>query len=366
MNLPVASGLKERLVQIYGNEFLADFSEIKRQNEDISLHSFVSNPKSFRKTRGNQFIFINKRPVKDPTISHAIYKALEGILPQGRHPVFFLLLSVAPQRVDSNVHPAKREVRFDDKESIYKFVYSNLRDAVKSERAEYARQFAEIPEAGSSPQSPGAYTYPNPSDSVPHKSVVAENLELAYKPSLPFIYLGDTFIALSGKGGLTIIDHHAAHERILYEKLLEGMSSISRQLLFPQQIRLQAKEYSVLLQNIHIMKNFGLEIDDFGKNTVIVRSIPDELNDADIQGILSDIATGMVDGTVSHKSLKKDLAALIACHSSIRGKAVLAREEISRLIEDLEKTENPDQCPHGRPTRIFYTINDLNKMFKRK
>jgi DNA mismatch repair protein MutL len=366
MNLPVASGLKERLVQIYGNEFLADFSEIKRQNEDISLHSFVSNPKSFRKTRGNQFIFINKRPVKDPTISHAIYKALEGILPQGRHPVFFLLLSVAPQRVDSNVHPAKREVRFDDKESIYKFVYSNLRDAVKSERAEYARQFAEIPEAGSSPQSPGAYTYPNPSDSVPHKSVVAENLELAYKPSLPFIYLGDTFIALSGKGGLTIIDHHAAHERILYEKLLEGMSSISRQLLFPQQIRLQAKEYSVLLQNIHIMKNFGLEIDDFGKNTVIVRSIPDELNDADIQGILSDIATGMIDGTVSHKSLKKDLAALIACHSSIRGKAILAREEISQLIEDLEKTENPDQCPHGRPTRIFYTINDLNKMFKRK
>jgi DNA mismatch repair protein MutL len=366
MNLPVASGLKERLVQIYGNEFLADFSEIKQQNEDISLHSFVSNPKSFRKTRGNQFIFINKRPVKDPAISHAIYKALEGILPQGRHPVFFLFLSVAPQRVDSNVHPAKREVRFDDKEFIYKFVYSYLRDAVKSKRAEYAKQFAEIPEAGSSPQSPGAYTYPNPSDSVPHKSVVAENLELAYKPSLPFIYLGDTFIALSGRGGLTIIDHHAAHERILYEKLLEGMSSISRQLLFPQQIRLQAKEYSVLLQNIHIMKNFGLEIDDFGKNTVIVRSIPDELNDADIQGILSDIATGMIDGTVSRKSLKKDLAALIACHSSIRGKAILAREEISQLIEDLEKTENPDQCPHGRPTRIFYTINDLNKMFKRK
>lgn len=366
LNLSVASGIKERLIQIFGNEFVGGLSEITANDENTGLNAFVSNSRNFRKTRGNQFIFINRRPVKDQSISHAVYKAFEGILPQDNHPVFFVFLEINPHRVDFNVHPTKREVRFDDKEDIYRFVNKSIKDAIKAERTEYIKPFAELPAMDSSNKYAGTYPSPSPTHFIPHNSVISENLELAYKPSLPFIYLGDTFFAISGKGGLTIIDHHAAHERILFEKLLGGMSSISRQLLFPRHVRLSSKEYRVLLQNTDIIQSFGIEIGDFGNNTVIVRSLPDKLSDADIDSILSDIATGLIEGTASNKSLKENLAARIACHSSIRGKEVLKREEVSRLLDDLEKTEHPDQCPHGRPTRIFYSLNDLNKLFKRK
>jgi DNA mismatch repair protein MutL len=183
---------------------------------------------------------------------------------------------------------------------------------------------------------------------------------------LPFIYLGDTFVAVSGKGGLTLIDHHAAHERILYEKLLKGLQSTTRQLLFPKQVRVSGKEYKVLLENREMLKTFGFEVDDFGNSTVIVRTIPDELDDDGIAGMLSDIAAGFIDPNTSFQSLRESIAARIACHSSIRGKKILSQEELSGLLDDLEKTEHPDQCPHGRPTRIFYTLHDLNKLFKRK
>jgi DNA mismatch repair protein MutL len=115
-----------------------------------------------------------------------------------------------------------------------------------------------------------------------------------------------------------------------------------------------------------IIRDLGIEIDDFGQNTVIVRAMPHDFHEADVAGLLSDIAAGLIEGTVSSRSLKKDIAALIACHSSIRGKRILNNEEVSRLIGDLEKTDNPDQCPHGRPTRIFFTLDDLKKLFKRK
>jgi len=165
---------------------------------------------------------------------------------------------------------------------------------------------------------------------------------------------------------LTLIDHHAAHERILYEKFLRGIDLHSHQLLFPRQVKLSHKEYRVILQNLHILRDFGIETDDFGHDTIIVRSLPDVLREADIRGILSDIASCLVEGIAPAKSFREDLAARIACHSSVRGKEILNQEELSNLIADLEQTEHPDQCPHGRPTRIFISLDDLKKMFKRK
>jgi DNA mismatch repair protein MutL len=365
MNLPTASGLKERLIQVYGNEFYEELSEVQGQQEDISLHAFVSNHHNYRKTKSSQFIFINRRPIKDPSISRAVYQAYEGLLPQDRHPVFFIYIELNPRTVDVNVHPTKREVRFADRESIFRFVSNSLREVIKGERAEYVQQFTKPSEHSSPAQSFGGGDPSRPFPPVPGKTVVSENLELAYKPSLPFLFLGDTFVALSGKGGLTVIDHHAAHERILFEKFLKGMGSASRQLLFPKPVKLPAKEYSVLLHNKGILLDLGIEIDDFGDNTVLLRSLPDELDNADMDSILSDISTGIIDGTVSRKSLKEDLAALIACHSSIRGKEILNQEKMAYLVDELEKTDNPDQCPHGRPTRIFYSLDDLNRLFKR-
>jgi len=329
------------------------------------MNAFVSKGENFRNSRSNQFIFINGRPIKDPSLSHAVYTALEGILPRDKHPVFFLFLDMDPRKVDFNVHPTKREVRFEDKESVYNLVNTTIRKAVRGERTEYARQFSEMPATDLSKPFSGAYSSVHLSPAL-HESAVSENLEMTYRPSLPFIYLGDTFIAISGKGGLTLIDHHAAHERILYEKFLKQIDLGSHQLLFPMQVKLSPREYRIILENMLILRDFGIEADDFGHETVIVRSLPDVLREADIRGILSDVASCIVEGVAPDRSGKEAVAARIACHSSVRGKEILNQEEVSNLIADLEKTDHPDQCPHGRPTRIFLSLDDLKKMFKRK
>ncbi len=365
INIPVSSGLRERIMQVYGEEFLDNLVEVNNEAEGMRINSYVTKCDNFRNSRSHQFIFINKRPVKDQSLSHAVYNAYEGILPRDKHPIFFLFLDIDPRKVDFNVHPTKREVRFEDKESIYRFVNTSIRKVVREERNEYVRQFTEMPVTDSLTQSVNYGMSPFP-QAVPNWSGISENLELAYKPLLPFIYLGDTFIAISGKGGLTLIDHHAAHERVLYEKFLKGINLNSHQLLFPRQVRLSAKEYRIVLENVLILRNFGIEVDDFGHDTVIVRSLPDALKEADIRGILSDVASCIIEGVAPDKSIKEALAARIACHNSIRGKEILNQEELSKLITDLEQADQPDQCPHGRPTRIFLSLNDLNKMFKRK
>jgi DNA mismatch repair protein MutL len=365
ISLARASGFRERIMQVYGEEFLAGLRETSAGREGIGMQAFVSKSGNFRSTRSHQFLFINRRPIKDQSVSHAVYKAYEGILPSDRHPLYFLYLQVDPHKVDFNVHPTKREVRFEDKETIYRFIMSYLRDCVKEEHTGYARDFLQPQPADVMQPVSGEpsrwYHQQAPCSTAP----VSENLEFSYRPSLPHIYLGDTFVAVSGKGGLTILDHHAAHERVLFEKLLKGMELQSRQLLFPRQVRVSGKEYRLLIQNREVARTFGIELDDFGENTVMVRAVPAEIGDADIPGVLSDIAAGFLAEHASAKPLRYDLAARIACHSSVRGRKVLSPDELSNLLEDLDKTDHPDQCPHGRPTRIFFSLHDLNKLFKR-
>jgi DNA mismatch repair protein MutL len=366
IHLPVASDLRERIMQVYGEEFLNGLITIQAESEGLAMQSFVSKSDYFRNMKSHQFIFINKRPIKDLSIAHAVYKAYEGILPHDKHPVFFVFLDMNPKTVDFNVHPAKREVRFEDKESVYRLVHTAIREEIRSDRTEYARQFTEMPAAVSFGQPVHFPEIPQSPAVSPGGSSISENLDLLYRPHLPFIYLGDTFFAVSGKGGLILIDHHAAHERILYEKFLKGISLNSHQLLFPQQVKLSPKEYLIILGNLPILTDFGIEADDFGHDTIIVRSLPDALHASDIRGILSDIASCIIKGIAPEKSLKEALAARIACHSSVRGKEILNQEEVSQLISELEQTEHPDQCPHGRPTRIFFSPDDLKKLFKRK
>ncbi len=366
VSLAKAAGLRERIMQVYGEEFLAGLTETAAATEGLEMQAFVSTSSSFRNTRSHQFIFLNRRPIKDQSVSHAVYRAYEGILPPDKHPLYFLYLRLDPQKVDFNVHPTKREVRFEDKEAVYRFIVSHLRDAVKQERREYVQEFSQ-PGADDrdSPAQACAGEFDAQSFSAGMRAV-SENLEFAYRPSLPYIYLGGTFIAVSGRGGLTVIDHHAAHERILFERLLKSGESSSRQLLFPRQVQVTEKEYGILIRNSELLKTLGFEIDEFGKNTILVRSVPAEIGDADIPGILPDIAAGLLDAHTAAKPLRHDLAARIACHSSVRGRKILSAEEVTRLLEDLDSTEHPDQCPHGRPTRIFYSLHDLDKLFKRK
>lgn len=362
MALPKASSLKERLIQVYGAEFLDGLIEVN-VGDMPSLRAFVSKKENLREVRSHQYIFINRRPVKEQSITHAVYSAYDLVRGGGRHPIFFVFLEILPGMVDFNVHPTKQEVRFSDKEAVGRFIKEGIMEKLYL-RTELPQRPAEAPPlADRTSFSEGGLT-------TVYR--VEEALPLRYNIDLPFIYLGDSFLALSEAGGITLIDIHAAHERVLYERLLKGVNLESVEMLFPAQIKLSTKEYMVILRHREMLNDFGIGVEDFGHESLLVRSLPEALSEADLRGILSDISSTILDAETNSYdsqrmwSLKEAVSASIACHNSVRGKKILNQDELRALLRDLDSTEHSSTCPHGRPTRVSYTLDDLKKIFKRK
>ena len=374
LSLPQAKSFRERILQIFGSEFADSLIETESGDGKLYIKSFLGNAADLRNNRNNQFIFINKRPVKDQSITYAVYKGYEGIIPKDKHPVFFVFLDIDTRKIDFNVHPTKREVRFEDKNGVFNFVYQAARDALR--QGTTGTRNGEMEHWRNEKVAEEVSRYPN-TPILQDAAFISEPLAFygdAAIDAVSSIYLGDTFIAVSDNNGLMIIDYHAAHERINFERLLkrqESKDDHSYRLLFPQQVILSAGEYKVILENIDVLNDLGLEIEDFGSNTLIMRSLPEFLKDVDLNALMSDLSASLLKEAKEKgkfepvDSIRKTLAAKMACHSSIRGKEAPDKIRISKLIKDLDSTENPDFCPHGRPTRIFISIYELRKMFKK-
>ncbi|MGD2081054.1 MAG: DNA mismatch repair endonuclease MutL, partial [Nitrospirota bacterium] len=271
MSLPAAEDFGQRLREVYGSEFMEEMMELERRAAGVRLRAFVSRPGSYRNTRSHQMVFVNRRPVRDPSVSHAVYSALEGVLPREMHPMFFVFVDLDPGLVDFNVHPQKREVRFSDKETVYRMIKRGVMEAVRGGRLageEYAGPGEASPPAAAQPTA--EYQAERGGGGGAHPEF--EPLPLGIKAGTPFLYLGETFVALPERGGLTLLDHHAAHERILFEKFLGSLRLDSRRLLFPRQVKLGPKEHMAVLENLEMLSEFGLEVEDFGHDSVVVRS----------------------------------------------------------------------------------------------
>ncbi len=362
LRLPAAGSIRERILQVYGEEFLRGLREVAGGE----VTALISEEGNYRSSRSTQYVFVNRRPVRDASLRHALYSAYDAALPRDRHPIFFLYLDITPSEVDFNVHPAKREVRFRDKEAVYRSVYNAVRGALRGSADEPSGYAEASVDAHVEPQ-PGVTA----ADAVPAHasagSIVSDSL-VKYGGDLKYIYLGDVFVAYTDGRGITLLDHHAAHERILYERLLKGGMGLEvTQMLFPRQVKLPAREYRVLLQHIEAIREMGIEAEDFGHDTLMVRAVPRFLFDADIPAILSDIAFCLTEGRTGSpvEEMKKRIAKRIACHGSVRGAVMLSHAEIARLLEDLSAAEDPEHCPHGRPTRIRMSLDDLKRMFRR-
>ncbi len=385
VTLPRAKDLRERLVQVYGTEFVDGLVAVGRHDGPLKVEGFVSPPSGLRETRTHQMLFINRRPVRDPSVSHAVFSAYDA--PKGLHPVFFIFLDLDPEIVDVNVHPAKQEVRFSDKSGLYRFVRRAVGEAVRPlPGGEYlSQEDAAFSGASSDNTSDNASVYASVSEhasSFPSGTFrVSEALPDSYgeaggfagnfragnfRAQLPFVYLGETFIAYpDGNGGMAVLDHHAAHERVLFEGLLDGIRLDSTMLLFPRQVQLSKKEHMVVLDNLEMLAEFGLDLEDFGGTSVVVRALPGPLEEADLRGILSEAVAAISEGEKPGRNIHEAVAARIACHSSVRGATVLGPEEFNALLEQLDQARDPEHCPHGRPTRLHFSLAELRKLFKR-
>lgn len=379
-----ATSLKERIMQIYGKGFVDDMIEAAADDGDYSLRAFIGKASNFRGNKNSQFLFINRRPIRDQSVNHAIYKAYEELIPRDKHPVFIMLLDIDPERVDVNVHPSKREVRFADRTGLYNFIFRTVREALRGSDMDFLSVTGTDTIEGSYSicGTEGRNDRGSAFDAgsrfsaeghCPHGLGTAlESNGLTYDIGVPFIYIGETFVAIPGDDGITIVDYHAAHERVNYERLLKNKDILSNRLLFPQQVKMGPKEHRVILENLLLLNDFGIEAEDFGHGTILVRSLPDVLRDADVRGLLTDTSACLAgESEEANRSAKplddirRTIAARLACHSSIRGREVPDKAKISELLKSLGACDEPDRCPHGRPTRIRISGVELKKMFRK-
>jgi len=381
MLTPAASSLRERIMQIYGREFVDGLLEMRVEEPGLSLHLFISSPNVIRNSRTNQYVFVNQRPVKDQTVSQAICRAYDGILSREQHPVFFAFLAIDPEQVDCNVHPTKREVRFRDKARIFRIISDAARKALLTSTIVQPAFGAEAPESGieyrvgyaepvSAGGSEGMWA------SVPRQAdIIAESSQAYINQRLPNVYLGDTLVAFADGDGLVVMDYHAAHERVNYERFLDTVRMPAHHLLFPEQVTLPRAAAAVLVENAQLLDLCGIELDDFGEGSVVVRSVPEALQGEDLAGLLSDLAGALQmqgDEPLSDglpeliDRRRRYLAAQLACHASIRGAGEVPDEErLSRLRTALAAAREPHRCPHGRPTMVRLSLDALKKMFKK-
>jgi DNA mismatch repair protein MutL len=365
INLPPAVSYRERITQLFGIDFIDNLIEINKEDNltELSITAFLKKPINTKNQKNKQFIFINNRPIKDTIVSSAVYKAYEEFISRNEHPVFFIFLKIDPRMVDFNVHPTKREVRFSKRDLIFNFVYSTVREALKKMNYNFEKTIEDN----------RSYFVSQPAKDILSVSEDVKPFNVYNYEYIPFLYIGDTFIAICENNGITIIDYHAAHERINYERLLKKIKkesdiNLSQRFLISHQVRIQESEYRLILENLDLLKDLGIDIEDFGHNSLIIRGVPDFLAKSDLNLLINDICNFLLEESLtsppSESTLKK-LAAKIACHSSIRGKDIPDGYRIAKLIKDLNETDNPNSCPHGRPIRIYLSINELKKMFKK-
>ncbi len=371
LSLPATADRKLRIMQVYGKEFSDRLLETRFRKDSLGIHLFIGESSFYRHHRNSQRLFINQRPVKDPSLLRAVYKALEGIMPKDMHPVCFVYIDIDPTQVDFNVHPAKTEVRFADRERVFHALFSAVKRAYEGEQRTGS---------GIASLEPLCNTEGNLSKTSQQilDCISVSEQQIPYgdikQQGVDFIYVTDTILALSDEKGLVLMDYHAIHERINYEGLLKKQIQ-PQTLLFPCTVGLDIRLYRALLNNISFLDGLGIEIEDFGSGTVLVRTVPEFLVDGDIGNILRDTLEAVLlkqdlseeegsDNPVDAR--RKKAAAMLACHSSLRGKAQRPTGAgIVALLKQLEDTDNPEQCPHGRPTRIFLSHRDLLRMFKR-
>ncbi len=402
----------QRVAQVCGKEFANHTLQIEFKAAGMRLWGWVALPTFSRSQADMQYFFVNRRMVRDKLVTHAIRQSYQDVLYHGRHPAYVLYLELDPTVVDVNVHPTKHEVRFREGRMVHDFLFRSLHQALAEARpaVDAAAPIATsainaFSEGTTSTDSPPALaqqfglSYPRPASSgfssrvVTPQAVqeqmrgyqtlsqggtqVAENEGLVDTGNSDIPILGYAIAQLQGvyilaenQHGLVLVDMHAAHERITYERMkiaLDGEGVKSQPLLVPLSINVNEAEAKLPATFSEVFEELGFVVEAMGPEMIVVRQVPSLLRDADIEGLVRDVLSDLATyGTTRRvREAINELLGTMACHGSVRANRRLSIAEMNALLRDMETTERSGQCNHGRPTWVQMNMDQLDKLFMR-
>jgi DNA mismatch repair protein MutL len=391
-HLPADGSMADRVAELYSSSFLSQLRPIDWSEDDLKISGLAGLPQTGRKDRSDQFVFINGRPASAAVIFHAIGEAYRAVLARGRHPSIFLFIDLPPELVDVNVHPAKKEVRFRRPTAVRDAVIAALEKALvlsapEEERREPVFSFdtaSPTPQPQKQQEMPELILSGSPRP-VPQQTSVSPSPETGQKPEVslkestsPWAWCrilgqaGGHYVILETEEGVVLMDPQAAHERVLFEKLLAEVTAGSpaqQGLLSPETFELMPASAAVVRKSLPALEEMGFSISDFGHDSFMVDALPVHLQEGDPAVLLTDISRALEEKGGASRATRDALHETIAraaCQSAVKAGKALAPAAMERLVEDLAKTEMPYTCPRGRPTLIFQSFTELDRKFGRK
>lgn len=389
-----ASNIEDRVRNIFGDKAGNSLIPVGSESGYIAVNGFISKPDFSRKTRVDQYLFMNGRYIVSRNLNYAVHQAYENLLEKGSYPFFILYISLDPQLVDVNVHPSKMEVKFQDERSVYHVINSAVRNSL-AEHNLVPLVHMNFQEGGTSKLNWSSnYTRSSP-DIVQVDRNTGEIISASNAQSLPFqkvdftqpqtqqpirqaesltetavcFQLHNQYIIIPIEEGVMIIDQHAAHERVLYERTVANFNNShtqSQQLLFPLTIEFSAGDSALVQQLQPDLEILGFQIKVFGKSTIIVEGVPPDVKPGDEEGILQELIDLYKENEHELKLEARDnLAKSFACKAAIKFGDAMNQAEMRALVDQLFKTQMPYVCPHGRPAVVKLSLSELGKRFGR-
>lgn len=391
-----------RVLQVIGQEFISNSLTVEAQREELKLWGFIGLPTYHRSNSQEQYFFVNNRPVRDRQLQAAIRVAYQDVLPHDRYPATILYLEMPSDQLDVNVHPAKTEVRFRQADRVRSLIISSLRSRLMQNDVKTAntigQQAIDYFKPNAAVQNPGLAfaekapaqqfpwnasrasfstqdnTFYTPQDNSPASAPGASALrsvEPEYFLGRAVAQIHRTYIVAQTQEKVVIVDQHAAHERLIYEKMKNGLQAegVKRQaLLIPEVVNLPQGRAAIFIEKAEELSKLGLTIEPFGVDAVLVREIPALLGREDITQTILDLAEQIFENGESWiiQNHLNEICGTLACHSSIRAGRTLSLHEMDALLRQMEQTPNSSQCNHGRPTYIELKREDMEKLFGRR
>jgi DNA mismatch repair protein MutL len=371
----------KRLSAIMGRDFAANAARVEAVREGVTLAGYAGLPTYNRANAAMQFLFVGGRPVRDKLLLGAVRGAYADFLARDRHPALALFLDCDPAFVDVNVHPAKTEVRFRDAGLVRGLIVGALKQALAAAGHRAATTVADAAltafqrgaEFSPAPWQASGLSEPAPLfAAAPSVRMEAPAAEAAPLPlGVARAQLHETYVVAQTADGIVIVDQHAAHERLVYERMKKALANggVARQpLLIPEVVALDPAEVTRLAARAGELAELGLVIEPFGPDAVVVRETPAALGETDVKGLVRDLADEIAEtgNALALKERLEEIAGTLACHTSVRAGRRLNGEEMNALLREMEATPHSGQCNHGRPTYVELKLADIEKLFGRR